>query len=56
MYTEFKVLIKLQLLTQEMEVGLSLSEFSLIDTKVLLAVVDLHAQSGMATTARILAH
>ena len=48
--------MKLQLLTQEMEKDLGLSEFSSIDTKVLLAVVDLHAQSGMATTSRILAH
>ena len=56
MYTEFKALIKLQLLTQEMEKDLGLSEFSLIDTKVLLAVVDLHVQSGMAATSRILAH
>jgi CTP-dependent riboflavin kinase len=53
MYTEFKALMKLQLLTQEMEKDLGLSEFSLIDTKVLLAV---HAQSGMAATSRILAH
>jgi hypothetical protein len=56
MYTEFKALMKLQLLTQEMEKDLGLSEFSLIDTKVLLAVVDLHVQSGMAATSRILAH
>lgn len=56
MYTEFKALMKLQLLTEEMEKDLGLSEFSLIDTKVLLAVVDLHVQSGMAATSRILAH
>jgi len=56
MYTEFKALMKLQLLTQEMENDLGLLEFSSIDTKVLLAVVDLHAQSGMAATSRILAH
>ena len=56
MYTELKALMKLQLLTQEMEKDLGLSEFSSIDTKVLLAVVDLHAQSGTATTSRILAH
>ena len=56
MYTEFKALMKLQLLTQEMEKDLGLLEFSSIDTKVLLAVVDLHVQSGMAATSRILAH
>ena len=56
MHRNLKALMDLQLLAQKMEEDLGLSNFSLIDKKVFLAITDLHAQNGMASTSKILSH
>ena len=56
MLNRFKQLTKLQLVVSKMEEDLGLSGLSNIEKKTLLAIVDLNANNGSATTSDILAH